>query len=74
MPRRKGPKANPMQRSESTSRPDGVASRADRRALTESVAYALWEERKRRDLPEDPEADWYDAEALINGIAEPPSA
>ena len=41
---------------------------ADKRALTESVAYALWEERKRRDVPDDPEADWYRAEELVTEL------
>ena len=37
----------------------------DKRALTESVAYALWQERRRRDVPDDPDADWYHAEELV---------
>ena len=47
---------------------DGADSQADKRALTESVAYALWEERKRRNVPDDPEADWYHAEELITEL------
>jgi hypothetical protein len=43
-------------------------AQADKRALTESVAYALWQERKRRSLPDDPEADWYHAEELITEL------
>jgi|HubBroStandDraft_6_1064221.scaffolds.fasta_scaffold187281_2 hypothetical protein len=41
---------------------------ADKRALTESVAYALWEERRRRNVHDDPEADWYHAEELITEL------
>jgi hypothetical protein len=40
----------------------------DKRALTESVAYALWKERKRRGVHDDPEADWYHAEELITEL------
>jgi hypothetical protein len=36
--------------------------------LTEGVAYALWEARRQRNLPDDPEADWYDAEQLIEEL------
>jgi hypothetical protein len=43
-------------------------TQADKRALTESVAYALWQERKRREVPDDPEADWYHAEELITEL------
>jgi len=43
-------------------------AQADKRAVTESVAYALWEARKQRDLPDDPESDWYDAEELIEEL------
>jgi hypothetical protein len=46
--------------------PQGSDDRSiDKRALTESVAYALWQERKRRSVPEDPDADWYHAEELV---------
>jgi hypothetical protein len=41
---------------------------AEKRALTEGVAYALWEARKQRNLPDDPESDWYDAEELIEEL------
>jgi hypothetical protein len=58
-----------MQRNGSTPGPvelrDSSDARLDRRALTESVAYALWEERKRHNAHDDPEADWYHAEELI---------
>lgn len=36
-----------------------------KRDLIASVAYALWQDRKRRNLPDDPDADWFDAEELI---------
>jgi hypothetical protein len=45
-----------------------ASGQVDKRALTESVAYALWEERRRRDLPDDSEADWYHAEELITEL------
>ena len=48
--------------------PSGSDHQTDKRALTESVAYALWEERKRRDVPDDPEADWYRAEELVTEL------
>jgi len=61
-----------MQRSELLHAPrqhrDASDGRVDRRALTESVAYALWEERKRRNMSDDPEADWYHAEELITDL------
>jgi hypothetical protein len=41
---------------------------AEKRALTESVAYALWQERKRHYVHDDPEADWYHAEELITEL------
>lgn len=41
---------------------------AERRTLTKSIAHALWVERKRRDVPDDPEADWYQAEQLIEEL------
>jgi hypothetical protein len=47
---------------------DEPDAQADKRALTESVAYALWEERKRRNVPDDPEGDWYHAEELITEL------
>ena len=37
----------------------------DNHGLIASVAYALWEERKRRNAPDDPEADWFTAEELV---------
>ena len=40
----------------------------DKRTLTENVAYALWEERRRRNIPDDPEGDWYHAEELITEL------
>jgi hypothetical protein len=40
-------------------------SRGKGRELTASVAYALWEDRKRRNLPDDQETDWFRAEELI---------
>ena len=43
-------------------------ARIDKRTLTENVAYALWEERRRRNIPGDSEADWYDAEELITEL------
>jgi hypothetical protein len=46
--------------------PQGSDERStDKRALTESVAYALWQERKRRSVPDDPDADWHHAEELV---------
>ena len=45
-----------------------AGAQTDKRALTESVAYALWQERKRRSVPDDPEADWYHAEELITEL------
>ncbi len=51
-----------------TQRRDASDARVDRRTLTESVAYALWEERKRRNMSDDPEADWYHAEELITDL------
>jgi len=43
-------------------------AQADKRALTEGVAHALWEARKQANLPDDPESDWYDAEELIEEL------
>ncbi len=43
-------------------------AQVDKRALTESVAYALWRERKRHYVRDDPEADWYHAEELITEL------
>jgi hypothetical protein len=40
----------------------------DKRALTETVAYALWKERQRRGVDDDPNADWYHAEELITEL------
>ena len=59
-----------MQRSGSSTVPAELrdVSDADKRALTEGVAYALWEARKQRNLPDDPESDWYDAEELIEEL------
>ena len=61
-----------MQRSELLEAPgrrrEAPEARVDRRALTASVAYALWEERKRRNMKDDPEADWYHAEELITDL------
>ena len=61
-----------MRRSGSLATPveprDGSDAQVDKRALTESVAYALWEERKRRNVHDDPEADWYHAEELITEL------
>jgi len=61
-----------MQHSGSSTTPVGsrdvVDGQIDKRALTESVAYALWEERKRRNVRDDPEADWYHAEELITEL------
>ena len=61
-----------MQRSGSLATPveprDGLEAQVDKRALTESVAYALWEERKRRNVHDDPEEDWYHAEELITEL------
>jgi len=47
---------------------DGSSEPVDKRALTESVAYALWEARKQRGLADDPESDWYEAEELITEL------
>lgn len=61
-----------MQRSGSLATPEQPRevsdAEADKRALTESVAYALWEERRRRNVHDDPEADWYHAEELITEL------
>jgi hypothetical protein len=59
-----------MQRSGSLATPEETRGvpQADKRALTEGVAYALWEARKQRNLPDDPESDWYDAEELIEEL------
>jgi len=57
-----------MQRNGSSSAPDVSDGAVDRRALTESVAYALWQERKRHNVRDDPEADWYHAEELITEL------
>ena len=61
-----------MQRSGSLATPvepqEVSDGQVDKRALTESVAYALWEERKRRNMHDDPEADWYHAEELITEL------
>lgn len=61
-----------MQRSGSLATPeeprDMSDAQIDKRALTESVAYALWKERKRRGVHDDPEADWYHAEELITEL------
>jgi hypothetical protein len=43
-------------------------AQVDKKALTESVAYALWQERKRRNVPDDPVADWHHAEELITEL------
>ena len=40
----------------------------DKRDLIASVAYALWEDRKRHNLPDDPDADWFQAEELISNL------
>jgi len=47
---------------------DKPDAQVDKRALTESVAYALWQERKRRNVPDDPVADWHHAEELITEL------
>jgi hypothetical protein len=36
--------------------------------LIAAVAYALWEDRKRHNQPEDPVADWCRAEELITEL------
>ncbi len=36
--------------------------------LIASVAYALWELRQRRNDPDDPEADWFNAEELVEDL------
>ena len=61
-----------MQRNGSLATPtelrDESPAQVDKRALTESVAYALWETRKRHNVDDDPEADWYHAEELITEL------
>jgi hypothetical protein len=61
-----------MQRSGTLAAPverrDVSDAQADKRALTESVAYALWKERKRHNMHDDPDADWYHAEELITEL------
>jgi hypothetical protein len=47
-----------------------VAVEAGRHGLIASVAYALWEERKRRNAPDDPEADWRNAQELVEDLEE----
>jgi hypothetical protein len=51
-------------------------SPAETRDIIAGVAHALWVERKRRHLPDDPEADWYRAEQLIEELRShrPPDA
>ncbi len=36
--------------------------------LIASVAYALWDQRRTRNDPDDPEADWLNAEELIEDL------
>ena len=41
---------------------------ADRHELIASVAYALWDARQDRNAPDDPEADWLNAEELVEDL------
>jgi hypothetical protein len=41
---------------------------ANKQDLIAAVAYALWEDRKRHNRPEDPIADWCRAEELITEL------
>lgn len=36
--------------------------------LIASVAYALWAQRQNRNDPDDPEADWFNAEELLEDL------
>jgi len=36
--------------------------------LIASVAYALWEQRRTRNDPDDPEADWFNAQELLDDL------
>lgn len=42
--------------------------RDGRRELVASVAYALWDSRRDRNAPDDPEADWFNAEELVEDL------
>jgi len=42
---------------------------SNRHDLIAAVAYALWEDRKRHNQPEDPVADWCRAEELIRKLS-----
>jgi hypothetical protein len=57
-----------MQRQNSPNAGKIPPNRLEKRDLVASVAYALWEDRKRRNLPDDREADWYRAEKLVTSI------
>jgi len=60
--------------------PDPVSpqeeSSAETRDVIAGVAHALWEERKRRHLPDDPDEDWLRAEQLVEELRShrPPGA
>jgi hypothetical protein len=53
-----------MYASSSTVAP-AVNKRTEKNDLIAAVAYALWEDRKRHNKPDDPLADWCRAEQLI---------
>lgn len=48
--------------------PPEFPPRVEKLNLISAVAYALWEDRKRQQLPDDPESDWYAAERLIEDL------
>jgi hypothetical protein len=52
----------------STLTPPEFPARVEKLNLIAAVAYALWEDRKRQQMPDDPEADWYAAERLIEDL------
>jgi len=52
----------------STLTPPEFPPPAEKVDLIAAVAYALWEDRKRQQMPDDPEADWYRAEELIEDL------
>jgi hypothetical protein len=52
----------------STLAPPEFAPPVEKLNLIAAVAYALWEDRKRHQMPDDPEADWHAAERLIEDL------